>query len=472
MGKILGYYLMPHPPIIVPEVGKGEEKKIEKTFKACMEIGEEVKKVAPDTVIIITPHGPMFNDAVALLAEDSIEGDLSKFRATGVEMKFKIDLELVNSIISYATEYKVAVVPANTQLLESFQRKYELDHGAIVPLYFLTKKYKQFKLVHITYGMLSDIELYKLGMAIRQSVEVGNHNVVLIASGDLSHRLKDEGPYSYSSYGKEFDEKLLGLLSNGNVTGVFELDRKLIREAGECGLRSIYIMLGSMNGYEIKGEVLSYEGTLGVGYGVMKFNITKCQRDTLRELLDLKNKKYSERVESSDTYVRLARKSIVYYFLNGKAMEVPDNLPEEMKKIKRGAFVSIKKHGELRGCIGTIYPVTSSIGEEIIKNSLAAAFDDPRFSPLRESELLDIDISVDVLTAPEKTSKKELDPKRYGVIVSMGSRRGLLLPDLEGVDTVERQLFIALRKGNISPTEDYTIERFEVMRHKEEGSYE
>ena len=138
-----------------------------------------------------------------------------------------------------------------------------------------------------------------------------------------------------------------------------------------------------------------------------------------------------------------------------------------MTGTRAGAFVSIHKHGRLRGCIGTIEPVTGSVAEEIIRNAVSAATQDPRFDPITEDELKWLEISVDVLGKPEKISSiSELDVKRYGVIVSCGYRRGLLLPDLEGVDTPRQQVSIALQKGGIRETEKYQMERFEVIRHR------
>ena len=134
---------------------------------------------------------------------------------------------------------------------------------------------------------------------------------------------------------------------------------------------------------------------------------------------------------------------------------------------RAGVFVSLRKEGRLRGCIGTIGPVRGNIAEEIRENAVSAATRDPRFSPVRQEELAALEISVDVLGEPEKIrSRDQLDVKRYGVIVSKGLRRGLLLPNLEGVDTVDEQLSIALQKAGLSPRErDFEMERFEVVRH-------
>lgn len=147
-------------------------------------------------------------------------------------------------------------------------------------------------------------------------------------------------------------------------------------------------------------------------------------------------------------------------------LPVPEHLPEELRKTRAGAFVSIHKHGKLRGCIGTIEPVCGSLAEEIIRNAVSAATRDPRFDPVTRDELKWLEINVDVMGKPEGiASEDELDVKRYGVIVTCGHRRGLLLPDLEGVDTPRQQVSIALQKGGIRESERYRMERFEVVRH-------
>jgi len=165
-------------------------------------------------------------------------------------------------------------------------------------------------------------------------------------------------------------------------------------------------------------------------------------------------------------YVRLARETIENYVKQGKIITPPKDLPEEMINQKAGVFVSLKKFGDLRGCIGTFMPTQENIAQEIIKNAISAAIDDPRFSPVTVFELEDLSISVDVLSAPEEVKDtSQLDPKKYGVIVSSGYKKGLLLPDLEGVDTVEYQIDIAKRKAGIYPGEKVKLYRFEVKRY-------
>lgn len=171
-------------------------------------------------------------------------------------------------------------------------------------------------------------------------------------------------------------------------------------------------------------------------------------------------------VQSVHPLVTLAREAIKTYLEKGNVLRLPDVLTNEMRE-KNGVFVSLKIKGRLRGCIGTFEPSYSNVAEEVIHNAISSATKDPRFMPVTLSELENIDISVDVLTAPEPIkSADELDPEKYGVIVKSGCKRGLLLPDLEGVDTVEEQIEIAKSKAGIADGEAVELFRFEVKRYK------
>ena len=165
-------------------------------------------------------------------------------------------------------------------------------------------------------------------------------------------------------------------------------------------------------------------------------------------------------------FAALAKQTIEEYVRTGRKPAPPDPVPENMAGAA-GAFVSLKKAGDLRGCIGTIEPAYGNLANEIISNAIAAATRDPRFPPVTPDELAALDISVDVLSPPEPVGGPDaLDPKWYGVIVSAGRRRGLLLPDIEGVDTAAEQIAICRRKGGIGPDEDVTLQRFTVERHR------
>lgn len=170
-------------------------------------------------------------------------------------------------------------------------------------------------------------------------------------------------------------------------------------------------------------------------------------------------------------YVKLAKETVKTYLKTGEILEIPSNLPKKMLRERAGIFVSIhQKTGELRGCIGTFLPTMPSVAQEIIRNALSAAFDDPRFPPVTENELKNLVFKVDILSQPKKLDAKRcpLDPKKYGLIVStFDGRRGLLLPDIPGVETAEQQIEICRQKAGIEPEEKIELQTFTVERHKE-----
>jgi AmmeMemoRadiSam system protein A len=420
-------------------------------------------------VIVTTPHGPIFQDYIYISASDRLRGDLSRFGADSVRLEFRNNISLVNSIIKYAKFEGIY----SGSLEDSAARKYrvskELDHGALVPLYFVNKEFEGFKLVHISIAGLSFIELYKFGMCISKAVDGLGEKVVFLASGDLSHRLSHDGPYGFSESGVEFDKLFINSIKELDIERLLEIDEGMCENAGECGLRSFLIMFGALDGYGLKPEVYSYEGPFGIGYSVARFEVSRL--DPERNLFEKIEKKATERIvevrENEDAYINLAREALEVYVREKRILKAPGTLPSEMLENRAGAFVTIKQNGQLRGCIGTIEPTRKNIVEEIICNAISAGTRDSRFSPIEEDELNKLVYSVDILKEPEPIeSINELDATKYGVIVRKGMRSGLLLPNLEGVDTPEKQVSIALKKAGISPDEKYSMERFEVVRHK------
>jgi AmmeMemoRadiSam system protein A len=169
-----------------------------------------------------------------------------------------------------------------------------------------------------------------------------------------------------------------------------------------------------------------------------------------------------------DQYIKLAKYAIKEYVRTGKIVSVPDNLPPEFYEKKGGVFVSLYKGEELRGCIGTYLPAHKNLAEEITLNAIAACSQDSRFCPVTAEDLPDISVEVSLLSEPEKISDlHELDPKNYGVIVrSPNGQCGLLLPAIEGIDSVEQQLSIACQKGGINPATDKKIKIYKFSVEK------
>jgi AmmeMemoRadiSam system protein A len=292
---------------------------------------------------------------------------------------------------------------------------------------------------------------------------------VIIGSGDLSHKLKKDGPYGLAKEGPEYDERVMDVLGRAAFDELLEFDERFCDRAAECGHRSFCIMAGALDGLAVEAQRLSHEGTFGVGYGVCTYRVVG--EDASRRFLDSRQERQREAMEekrrNEDAYVRLARATVNAWVQSRRRPALPEDLPPEMLSDRAGVFVSLHKDGNLRGCIGTIQATKRNIAEEIVENGISASTRDPRFSPVRPEELDALEISVDVLGTPERIrSRDELDVKRYGVIVTKGFRRGLLLPNLDGVDTVDEQVSIALRKAGLSEREkDFEMERFEVVRH-------
>ena len=432
---ILSTYMLPHPPLIIPAVGKGEESKIQKTIDAYHEAARRIAACQPETIVLISPHQVMYADYFHISPGKSAGGDFGQFRAPQEKMEVSYDTAFVDKLCELA---ELKALPAGT--LGEHDRK--LDHGTMVPLYFVNQYWTDYQLVRIGLSGLSLTRHYELGQCIRETADALNRKVVIIASGDLSHRLKEDGPYGYREEGPAYDARIMDVMSRGDFGELLEFPEDFCEKAGECGHRSFTIMAGALDKMKVTAEKLSYEGTFGVGYGICTYNVRE------------------------DAYVQLARKTIETYVRTGEKIKVPDGLTQEMYERRAGTFVSIKENGGLRGCIGTIQAVQTSIAEEIINNAISAAVKDPRFYPIEPDELDKLTISVDVLGETEHiVSPDELDVKRYGVIVTKGYKRGLLLPNLEGVDTVEEQIAIAKNKAGIADRENVELERFEVVRH-------
>lgn len=459
--SIQAAFMVPHPPMIIPAVGRGSEAQIEVTIRAYEQVADEIAALQPETIIITSPHTTMYMDYFHISPGEEASGSFAAFRASSVRFDERYDEELTAQIECLAEANDLSAGTLG-------ERESALDHGTMVPLWFIRQKYTDFKIVRIGLSGLPLTEHYRLGQLIRQAIEDLDRKAVFVASGDLSHKLQDYGPYGFAKEGPQYDERIMDVCSRAAFDELFDFSDSFCEKAAECGHRSFTIMAGALDGYAVKATPLSHEDVTGVGYGICTFYPQEKDetRHFLKQYLEVQEAALNEQKAQSDAYVRLARASLESYIRTGETIAVPEDLPEEMLHTKAGAFVSIHKQGKLRGCIGTIMPTTESVAEEIIQNAVSASTRDPRFDAITEDELKWLEINVDVLGEPEDIdSPDQLDVKRYGVIVSKGFKRGLLLPDLEGVDTVEDQIAIAMQKAGIAPGTKVNLQRFEVIRH-------
>lgn len=472
-------YIMPHPPLAVDGVGNESDKNIiQKTLSSYEHIAKEIASISPDTIIVSSPHSVLYSDYFHISPGHGTNGDFGAF-GSDVSISVDYDADFVDDLCRFCADSRF---PAGTE----GEMEPALDHGTMVPLFFINKYYTDYNLVRISLSGLGLNDHYTFGKFIKKVSDVSNKKIVFIASGDLSHYQKEDGPYGYRPEGPKYDDMLMETLRKGDLSELLSFDSHFLNRAGECGHRSFCIMAGAIYDEELDIQVLSHEAPFGVGYGFASFRNKKKNQNfssflwEAAMLMELERyhaagtSRFTAQMEAAimesqdkDKYVLLARRTINSLILGE---ELPDEneeeLPTEMKNTRAGSFVSIHKNGDLRGCIGTILATRKSLAAEIIANAVSAATRDPRFPKITAEELPFLEINVDVLSEPEIVAgPDDLDAKKYGVIVQNGNRLGVLLPDLEGVDTVDEQISIAKRKAGIGENETVELLRFSVERH-------
>ena len=256
----------PHPPIMIPEIGKGEEHKIQATITAMEKLGKRLAETEPETLVVISPHGNTQYSAMGIATAPYSEGNFDSWGARGINFHFNNDLPLVNCLQETSQKNKIPLVSLGNKI-------YQLDWGVLVPLYYLLHELKNIAMVPITFSFLPLKTHYAFGKTIQKVAEQCGKRVAIIASGDLSHRLIPGAPAGYDPMGKVFDEKIVNAMARLDYETILNLPSELIDRAGECGLRSLTILTGALDGLMVTPEILSYEGTFGVGYMVASFTI-------------------------------------------------------------------------------------------------------------------------------------------------------------------------------------------------------
>jgi AmmeMemoRadiSam system protein A len=465
--SITAVFALPHPPLLIPGIGDAEKPQVRATHQAYLRACRQIADLKPETVVIFSPHASFHHDYIQISSRTSAQGSFAQFglRGAGTHYTADYDLEFVERL----TKRSLAAGVAAGSEREAVPR---LDHGFLVPWHFIRQELPALPLA-VRVG-LSDLGLkahFEFGRQLAATAAELGRSVVVVASGDLSHRLLLSGPYGFAPEGPEFDSQISAIFSSGRLSELLSVKSELSERAAECGLRSFVMGAGALDDLDFSSELYSYEGPFGVGYAVASF--------VVRPRVDL--------VSYGSLPAALARAALSAFFrlgrrpnkgdkeialtLEGAGANAADReLLEQLCRRAAGVFVSLHAGGDLRGCIGTISPTTADVIDEIIQNAVSAAVEDPRFPPLTRPELDDLDIKVDVLgPAAPAAGLDDLDAQRFGVIVSRGFRRGLLLPALEGVDTPEQQVSIALQKAGIAASEPYQLQRFEVVRYREHG---
>ncbi len=464
--SLLKGFIVPHPPILV--MGAQEEKEtLSKTLASYNQVSEELASSDAELVVLITPHGPLFVDGLCVYDQERISGNFSSFGHREITGTWDNDISFINALQKKTTQEEIPFVKLDHAIVREFNLSSELDHGAMVPLKLLEQGLEGKKVVVINYGLLPVDTLYKFGCLLTATLEEENKKGIVIASGDLSHYLSESGPYGYREEGVDFDHQYVKAFTEGQWEKLLFVDEELQKQAGECGKRSIEILLGAFDTYTYSTETLSYEGPFGVGYLTGILTPTgKSEVTRLTSIGKMQDERIQAHIKKESPVVALARKSIQLYLDEGVTYRPEEPLDIEASGQRQGVFVSLKDVGGLRGCMGSTGGIAPSVEEEIVDMAIKAATKDPRFDGVAIDEVDRLKISVDILSkSVQVMDVNELDPSMYGVIVKSNHKHGLLLPNLEGIETIEDQLSIVLNKAGINPDdEEYDLYKFTVNR--------
>jgi aromatic ring-opening dioxygenase LigB subunit len=261
--SLLGTFIVPHPPLIIPDVGRGEESKIQDTVDAYKKIAKGIAKLKPDTIIVTSPHSTNYQDYFHISPGMNAKGDFRNFGAN-VIVEASYDQDLIKDIEDLASKENFS---AGTK----GERDNRLDHGTMIPLYFVNELYKDYQVVRIGLSGLSLKKHLEFGKLIKKALNSSDKKYVFVASGDLSHKLKEEGPYGFVKEGPAFDESITKAIRDNDLSELLNYKDNFIRKAAECGLRSFVIMAGTIEDEDFNSNLLSYEGPFGVGYAVASF---------------------------------------------------------------------------------------------------------------------------------------------------------------------------------------------------------
>jgi len=253
-------FLFPHPPIIVAEVGRTEALKAEKTINSAQSLSKKILDFNPETIIIITPHSYFNTRYFSVYTDTKLSGSFDNFGAPEVKITYNNDIEFIERLNDNVKE--------RFKGLNALPESTPLDHGSMVPLYFFHKAGYRGKISVINYTALSKEDHILFGEIIAKTVHELNRKTVLVASGDLSHKLKPSAPAGYNPKAYLFDEAILDSINKGNYEAIINLNQDLIERAGECGYNSLMVGMGVAGKIPQNNEVLSYEAPFGVGYMV------------------------------------------------------------------------------------------------------------------------------------------------------------------------------------------------------------
>ena len=467
MGNLLGRFFLPHPPMIIPEVGKNNAKEMNITADSLDRAAKAIAEMRPDTVILLSEHGPRFNDHYYMPSQPRVSGDFADFGNKRLILGFNNDLSLAETVANKAKSNGISAGFVDDRTMKRNGIPYDLDHGITVPLYFISRYYTDCKILPISLSGLSGKEHYRFGIILRDAVRESGCNAVVIASGNLSHRLSANSPAGFSAEGEAFDKEVRRLLLHEDINGFLTFDPKHKESAAQCGLDVLRMLIGTLDGFQYTANILSYEAPAGIGLLAAQLYEGKAKESAfIRYLAEEEERRKTEQRDETAP-LKLARYALTEAVHHGIEATLPEDTPSELLKENGGVFITLKNEGQLRGTYGTLRATQPTLAEEIIFTTFRAAVKDPFLPPIGERELHDIALTVDFIGTPvEIRDISELDPDRYGILVETRGKSAVILPGEPGVETAEDQVKAAKAKAGIHPWHRVKIKRFAVTRYE------
>lgn len=430
--------LMCHAPIVIPAIAGPRASQCAGTTAAMQEAARHVAATRPGVVVVVSPHAPRRPGAWGVVAAPALNGDFARFGQPGVRV----------ALPGAPAAARAVVQAADLRGLSTWAPPGDgLDHGATVPLHFIAAAgYDGPTLLVSLPGPATGSEA-RFGEVLAAAAVADGRDWVVVASGDMSHRLRPDAPAGFHPRARAFDDAFVAALREGRSKDACALDPELRGLAAEDVVDSTTVALGALDFTATGRRVLDYAAPFGVGYAVAV-------------LADLRG-------GADGGLLALARATLAAHLGDGAApsqARVP-----AAARASSGVFVTLRgADGALRGCIGHMAAQHARLGDEVADCAVLAATRDPRFAPVTAADLRGLSIEISLLGPTERVADHgALDPARYGVEVSHAGRRGVLLPGVEGVDSAARQVAIACDKAGLSPDGPMQLARFEVTKFRE-----
>ena len=456
------------------------DKILKQTERGLRDVALSVAKAKPHTIVVITPHGAVFDDAVAISYDTKLSGNMSVFGVSRSSIEKFCDMGLLDEFRDRLNQAGCRHIFVNSRMADNYKIPLILDRGSLVPLAFIDKVYPEYQLVHITVGDLSFYELYRIGHILRQAIEMAGHDTVIIASGDLAHLPRDRKAEDVRCV-RTFNQKIAMSLRNKDYLTILTMSAEECSRVRQCGLKPLITALGAEDGIATECMIFSETEALGIGCVNAWIADDLSKKDPVAESLltrleEQRKAKYVKALTEDDVVVGLAMNAVAAWINHNEKFDTDlflsrhddKEMAEHLKNTQGAVMVTIYKDGELRGASGSLSAERSNLCDEIKHRAIEAACFDPRFLPIEPEELGQIDIVVDLLGEPEVVGDPScIDPACYGLIVEQHLNRGVVTPGLSDV-SLTSYIEAAERSAGIVSADDGKIifSRFVVDRHR------